>query len=507
VNRLLSVFLLYGVSVLPGYTQDFAELEGRLSTFALANGLRVVVLERHNAPQITCVTHVGAGSANDPAGATGLAHFFEHLAFKGSETLGSTDPVAEKKALDAAEEAYDRLEAERAKGRQANDVKVLTLELEMRKALSAAQKYVVPDELVRVFGENGASGLSSGVNADYSQFQVTIPASRAELWFLLESQRLTRPVFRDFYRDRDDSVGPFRDSVELNPQLRILQTLVSAAFTAHPYRNPTIGYGSDFAGLRMSEARQFASRYYVPSNMLMAIVGDIQPEEAKRLAEKYFGPMPARPAAPPVRTREPGQTGPRTVVIENAAESMVAFGFKRPNEFDREDPVLDVMQSLLGEGRSSLLYQELTETRRIASTSRVLASYPGALSPHLFAITATTAPGHTAEETEKAVLQVLARLQSTPVDEDALRRARSQARASLVRRRAAHDSLAPLLASHAFDFGDGRRLFALAGQYQKVTAAHIQAAAIQYFGSAGRTTVLMVPPAPVSTGAAKGDSK
>jgi predicted Zn-dependent peptidase len=503
VKRITFLALLLAAG-LPGWAQDFAELEKKITDFTLPNGLRVVIAERHDVPLITFVTHVGVGTANDPAGASGLARFFEHLAYKGSETLGSVDPAAEKKALDAVEEAYDRLDAERAKGRQAGDVKVLTLELELRKALGVAQKFTIPNEFVRVLGENGASNISPGIAADYSQFQVTLPSSRAELWFLLESQRLTRPVFRDFYRDRDDSVPDFRNRVELNPQNRILQALVGAAFTAHPYRNPLMAYPSDFAELRLNDARQFFTRYYVPGNMLLAIAGDIQPQEARRLAEKYFGPIPARPLPLPIRTKEPAQTGPRTVLLENASEAMVAIGFKRPDEYDRDDPVLDVVQMLLGDGRSSLLSQALIENRKIASATRAFSTYPGGRSPHLFAILVNASAGHTADENEKAVLQVIAEMQKSPPAEADLRRARAQARAAHIRRVSDNAALASMLALYAFDYGDWRKLFAVAGDYDKVTAAQVQTAALKYFVSAGRTTVLMVPPAPVPAVAAKG---
>src|SRR5205823_1258285 len=154
------------------------------------------VVERHDTPTVAFRTHVAAGSVNDPAGASGLAHMFERLALEGTETFGSRDVAAEKKALESVEDAQDRLAAERNKGSKANDSKVISLELELQKATSQAQSYVVPNEFRRVLEENGATAMGAATGPESTQFHCTMPSNRVELWFVLESQRLMRPAFR-----------------------------------------------------------------------------------------------------------------------------------------------------------------------------------------------------------------------------------------------------------------------------------------------------------------------
>src|SRR5262249_47561375 len=141
--------------------------------FSLANGMRFLVVERHDNPSISFVTHVAAGTANDPAGATGLARLFERLVFQGAETIGTRDAAAEKKALDEVEEALGRIDAERAKGRQANDVKLVSLQYDLAKALSVARSFSVPNEFRRILDESNASGMATSVSADSTQFQFT----------------------------------------------------------------------------------------------------------------------------------------------------------------------------------------------------------------------------------------------------------------------------------------------------------------------------------------------
>jgi predicted Zn-dependent peptidase len=486
--------------------QDFKALEQKVSDFTLSNGLRLLVVERHDAPLVSFVTHAAAGSVNDSTGATGLAHFFERLAFKGTDSIGTRDAAAEKKALDAMEEAFNRLDAERAKGRLANEVAVVRLELEAQRATALANSFVVPNALHDVYDENAASGLRSSVTADSAQFHVVLPSNRAELWFLLEAQRLARPVFRDFYRERDAAAVDYRNRLQTNSQARLLQALAAAAFSAHPYRNPPFGWPADFSHLRQSDARQFFNRYYAPANLTIAIAGDIRPEEARRLAEKHLAPIPARPMPPPPRTEEPPQQGPRTVILENSADALVALGFKRPDEFDRDDAVLDVVQFVLTGSRSSVLWKDLV-TSRLATNVVALPTWPGGRSPHLFTIILAAAPGHTAEEAQNAALVSLARLQAEPVDEPTLSRAKTHARTALVRRLADNSAIASTLALYAADYGDWRKIFAAADAFSKVTAAQVQVAAAKYFIPSRRTSVLMVPPAPVRPEAPKGAAR
>src|SRR5262249_2952127 len=159
-----------------------------------------------------------------------------------------------------------------------------------------------------------------------------LPANRIELWFLMESQRLQHPVFREFYRERqvviDEDQAP-----QANPQRKLLVNFGATAFAAQPYRNPTRGWPADVASLRAPAPKRFFEKYYTPSNMVVAIAGDVQPAEVRRLAEKYFGAIPARPAPLLVHTVDPPQPGPKTVVVEANGPALLAIGYKRPDEY------------------------------------------------------------------------------------------------------------------------------------------------------------------------------
>src|SRR5207302_1513538 len=165
--------------------------------------------------------------------------------------------------------------------------------------------------------------------------------------FLMESQRFLRPVFREFYKEREVAVEERRQRVDSNPRGKLMGALLETAFAAHPYRNPIIGWPSDIASLRRSDAKAFFEKYYVPANITVGIVGDVNPAEAKRLAERYFGVLPARPLPPLPRTKEPPQAGPKTVVLEYQAQPLAMIGYKRPDQYDKDDEVFDVIQLIL----------------------------------------------------------------------------------------------------------------------------------------------------------------
>jgi predicted Zn-dependent peptidase len=470
------------------------ELQKKVSEFALPNGLRFVVLERHESPVVSFHTWVNVGSIHDPAGETGLAHMFEHMAFKGTETIGTRNWPEEKKALDAVEEAYDRMEMEANKGVKADPMRVDMLRSQFRLAADNAMRLSSSGEYRRILEENGGNEVRALASAASSEYSYNLPSSRAELWFLMESQRLMHPIFRDFYRERDVVLEEYRQGVETNAQAKLMAEALSAAFKAHPYRNPTGGWPSDIRNLRRTEAQAFFARYYVPGNITVAIVGDVTVAEVKRLAERYFGPMAAKAMPPLVTTEEPPQAGPKTVVLEMAGPSAAVVGYKRPSQYDKDDVALDLIQILFSQGRTGILYNELVREKRLAQQAQAIATYPDGRYANLFVFLLVPAQGHTVEENQRALEELLLRFKTTALDPQMLARAKAQGRANLIRRMTDNGDLAGLLALHAASYGDWRRLFTTLDDLDQVKAADVLRAANRYLVAAGRTTVYTVPP-------------
>jgi predicted Zn-dependent peptidase len=476
--------------------QNLQEFEKKVTEFTLANGLHFIVLERHEAPVVSFHTLVNAGSVDDPGGKTGLAHMFEHMAFKGTTTIGTTNYLEEKKALDAIEAAYDRLDAERNRGPRADPKQVGALEAGLKAAIDKAGGYVDQNAYPRIVEENGGVDLNAGTGEDGTSFFYSLPSNRMELWFLLEAQRFRTPVFREFYKERDVVREERRMRVESSPDGEAMEMLLAVGFAAHPYRNLPGGWASDIENLRVADARRFFQTYYVASNITIAIAGDVNPVEARRMAEKYFGPLPKAPPPPRVVTVEPEQQGERRAEVVSPSQPLLLIGYKRPDQLDKDDPVFDVLAEILSSGRTGLLYQDLVRDKRSAFVAEAQASFAGTKYPNMFLLFVSASLNHTVAENESACYAILEKLQEAPVDKETLDRVKTKVRASLIRQLDSNSGLAEQLAYYYVNYGDWRKLFTSLGDIDAVTAADVQRVARQYFKREGRTVVYTVSPKP-----------
>ena len=475
--------------------QNLKEFEKRVTEFTLPNGLHFIVLERHEAPVVSFHTYVNAGSVNDPEGKTGLAHMFEHMAFKGTESIGSKNWAEEKKAMAAVEETYDRLDQEQRKGPRADPKKIASLEAEVKAGIEKASSFVVPNLYPTIIEENGGVGMNAGTSLDSTEYFYNLPANRIELWFLLESQRFLQPVFREFYKERDVVMEERRMRVESNPQGQLMETMVAAAFEAHPYRRMPGGWASDIASLRVSDAERFYKTYYVPSNITIGIVGDVDSKQVRALAERYFGRLPGGQLPPLVHTVEPPQTGPRLAQVESPSQPFELIGYKRPDEQDKDDPVFDVISSILAGGRTGILYKELVRDKKIALAAGVEPGFPGDKYPNLFLFYLFPSLGHTVQENEKELDAVLDRFKKEKVDAETLARVKTKTRASLIRRLDSNSALAQMLTANYATYGDWRKLFTSIDDIDKVTAEDVQRVAKTYFVPNARTVSFNFQPA------------
>lgn len=475
--------------------QNLKEFEKKVTEFTLPNGLHFIIVERHEAPVISFHTYVNAGSVDDPEGETGIAHMFEHMAFKGTRNMGSKNWPAEQRALEAVEQIYDRLEQERSKRARADSKLIEQLDKQLKAAIEKANSYVEPNLYPRVIEENGGVGLNAGTSLDSTEYFYSFPSNRAELWFLLESQRFIQPVFREFYKERDVVMEEYRMRVESDPQGRLMVAYLSTAFAAHPYRRPPSGWPSDIANLRVRHADGFFKKYYVPGNITIGIAGDIDPAQARRLAEKYFGQLPKAPLPPLLHTRELPQDGPKSVQVESPAQPLVFIGYKRPDQNEKDDPVFDVIAGILASGRTGILYKEMVRDKRLSLAAMTGATFPGGKYDNTFLFFLVPAAGHSVEDNEKAFYEILERFKEQKVDEQTMARVKTKTRASVIRQLASNSGLAGLLPSYYVNYGDWRKLFTGLDEIDRVTADDVQRVARKYFVNNNRTIAFTIQPA------------
>lgn len=481
---LLAVLLATGRS---GSAQDLAEFESRVTEFTLDNGLKFIVLRRPEAPVVTCYTHADVGAVDEVTGITGLAHIFEHMAFKGTRTIGTHDYEAEAKALAKIDEIFEAIRAERGKSGPVDERRLAELRQQFREAQDEAQQYLVHDAFDEILKRAGGVGLNAGTSSDYTVYFVSLPSNKLELWMLMESDRFLNPVLREFYSEKDVVMEERRMRTETQPVGKLLEEFLAVAYKAHPYGQPIIGHMSDIEAVTRAQAEAFFQTHYVPGNLTVAIVGDVDPDRVKSLAESYFGRIPHRPAPGAVVTVEPPQPGERRVVVEDPAQPFVLIGYHKPGINHADNAVFDAITDIMGSGRTSRLYRSLVKERRLAMAASGFQGMPGQKYPGLFLFYAVPARGHTNQECEQAIYEEIGRLRNEPVTEQELQKAKTRARAALIRQLDSNSGLAQQLTFYEVLTGDWRNLFQQLEQIDRVSAEDIQRVARTYFTTKNRT--------------------
>ncbi len=476
--------------------QDLASFQKRITVKKLDNGLTVIICERPEAPVFSFDTHVDVGSVQDPMGQTGMAHMFEHMAFKGTDKIGTTDYAAEKTALAKVEQAYAAYIEERDKSVGRNDQKLKELQKAWQDAIAEAQKYVKPNEFPQILESNGAEGLNANTSLDETAYHYSLPQNRLELWAYLESTRFIHPVMREFYKERNVVIEERRMRTDSNPIGRLLEQFVTAAYQAHPYHRPTIGWMADLNSFSATDAQHFFDQYYIPSNMVVAVVGDVKAAEAMPVIEKYFGQIPSHERPDERTTTEPPQNSERRVVLYDRAQPLYLEGYHRPDYRSPDDAVYDAIADLMSNGRTSRLYRALVRDKKIAADSAGFTGLPGIKYPHLFAFYAFPLPGHKPEEMAEAIHSEIERLKNEDISDEELKMIRTRAKANLLRGLSSNEGLASELALYQARYDDWRELFHQVDNLDKVSKADIRRIANETFVPTNRTVGIIENVAP-----------
>jgi zinc protease len=417
---------------------SFAEAGAAIQARTLANGMQVIVWPDRRIPSVSLFNWVHVGSRNESSGATGLAHFFEHMMFNGT----THRPQGE----------FDRL----------------------------------------LQGSGGSNNAYT--TQDVTVYQDSFPRASLELVFELESDRLANLAFdpKVVEKEREVVYSERRLRVEDSNPSYLSEQVQATAFIAHPYRQPTVGWPSDIKAWTLGDLQNFYHAWYAPNNCTLAIVGDVEPEQVFALAEKYFGPLARGPDAPPVRTVEPEQQGERRVVVERRGQNpLLQVAWHAISADDPRAPALNLLQTILTGGDASRLHRLLVEERKLAID--VSSGWSEGFDPNIYTVYATLASGASTAALERALNEELARLVATGVTAAELARAKNQVAASFWRGVATLDGRAQLLGEYAVLHGDYRKLFAAPAAYEGVTAAQVLAVARDVFKPQQRTVGVLQP--------------
>jgi predicted Zn-dependent peptidase len=405
-----------------------------VETFQLDNGLRFLVLPRPelNTVYAGWVAHVG--SANERPGITGISHFFEHMMFKGTHTLGTTDIRRDLEIIAEQEATQDKIRQEYRKQREryrlgeiddpfadeARTPELEALEQRFRELVEEQRQVNVKDEFDKIYREAGATGLNAFTNNDMTGYFISVPANKLELWFWMESDRLSNPVFREFYSERDVVYEERRLRTESTPTGKFDEQMDAMFWQSHPYSWPVVGWPSDLEVLTQAQADEYFSTYYAPNNLTAILVGNVDLGGARKLAERYFGRIPRGAQEPPdVVTLEMPQLAEKRLQGECDCQPQVELRYHAVPFRHKDFYPLDVLEGLLN-GPTGRLHKALVLDQEIAN--RVQSSFEARKWAGQFTLFAETRGEATPEDLEAALEAEIRRLQDELVPERELRK-------------------------------------------------------------------------------------
>jgi zinc protease len=436
--RLFSIGVLVTLAAVAAPTAQSAPTT-RFTETTLANGLRVIVSEDHTAPVYSIAVHYNVGSRDERQGRTGFAHLFEHMMFKGSENVG-------------------------------------------------------PGEHFMLVFVNGGT-MNGTTNKDRTLYFETLPANQLDLGIFLEADRMkSLAITKDNLDNQRNAVQEERRlGVDNQPYGRTFEAIDTLAYDNPAYEHSVIGSMADLNAASVEDVASFFKTYYAPNNAVLAIVGDVDTKATIEKVRKAFESIPAQPAPPKVDMTEPPQTAERRQTIDDplARLARVDVVFKVPPRLTADDDALQVLSTVLFNGRSSRLVRQIVLEQQLSPN--VQGGRDPSLATGLFRIAAPITPGKTPEALEAAIYAELEKLKTTPIEEWELEKARNTAKRAVVGGLTSSLQRAVQLADFAASFGDPGLINQRVDRIAKVTAADVQRVARTFLSPNNRTVVITLP--------------
>lgn len=467
----------------------------------LSNGMKVLLLERNDAPSISGGWVARVGSVDERPGITGMAHLFEHMMFKGTPTIGTKDYEKDIEIIAAQEKVRDAMRSEERRMRemwrrgeitdlQDPDQKTAEwkqLNEEFKKLVEDHRKVIVKNEFDRIYTANGGSGMNAYTSYDHTAYFITVPANKLELFMWMESERLLRPVLREFYAERDVVFEERRMRTESTPLGKFFESFNSLFWESHPYSWPIIGWPSDITAISKKQADAFYGTYYMPQNLTLVLVGDFKSKPALALAEKYFGRLKKGEGLPPdVVTLEQPQKAEKRFYAEAETNPNVDIYWHTPAFGHKDTYPLSVLAQVLST-RTGRLHKELVLGKKLATDTwawQGARKYAGE-----FNMGAEITEGNTPEMAEQEIYRLIEQIKTEPVPAKELQKVKNNFAAAEYRRLSSnHPILMQIMRSEGL--GNWREINEAGPKIQAVTPADLQRVAKKYFTKENRAVAV-----------------
>ena len=467
----------------------------------LSNGMKVLLLERNDAPSISGGWVARVGSVDERPGITGMAHLFEHMMFKGTPTIGTQDYEKDLEIIAAQEKVRDAMRAEERRMRamwrrgeitnlQDPDQKTAEwkrLNEEFKKLVEDHRKVIVKNEFDRIYTANGGSGMNAYTSYDHTAYFITVPANKLELFMWMESERLLRPVLREFYAERDVVFEERRMRTESTPLGKFFESFNSLFWESHPYSWPIIGWPSDIPAISKKQADAFYATYYMPQNLTLVLVGDFKTKPTLALAEKYFGRLKKGEGLPPdVVTLEQPQKAEKRFYAEAETNPNVDIYWHTPAFGHKDTYPLSVLAQVLST-RTGRLHKELVLGKKLATDTwawQGARKYAGE-----FNMGAEITEGNMPEMAEQEIYRLIEQVKTEPVPTKELQKVKNNFAAAEYRRLSSnHPILMQIMRSEGL--GNWREINEAGPKIQAVTPADLQRVAKKYFTKENRAVAI-----------------
>ncbi|UCG51443.1 MAG: insulinase family protein [Candidatus Latescibacterota bacterium] len=431
------------------------------SEYWLDNGMQILMVERHEAPTIMAAIFARVGSSNETTGITGISHLFEHMMFKGTETIGTKDIkrdreiMAQLDSLRVLMRAEERVMREKLRRGEISDMldpeaktpRYRELDAEFDALILEQRELIIKDHLDELYTKHGGFFLNAFTSDDMTGYFIRLPKNKIELFMWLESDRFKKPIFREFYSERDVVREERRRGVDSTPTGLIEEDFRAMFWKSSSYHWDVIGWPSDLGSITREQANAYYDTYYAPNNLTMILVGDLEPDKMIKLIKKYFERIPRGEIDPPdVVTLEEKQYGEKRLVAEAETNPKAEIWYHTVAWKHTDSYPLEVLAGIMS-GKTGRLYKKLVEEKGIAKSSAgggrmrmfgggdlaVGANQDSKEYAGAFQITADGVSGVKAEQLEEAMIEVIEDLKTDPVSEEELQKVKNQLRVQKIR--------------------------------------------------------------------------
>ena len=467
----------------------------------LSNGMKVLLLERNDAPSISGGWVARVGSVNERPGITGIAHLFEHMMFKGTSKIGTKDYKADLKIINEQERVRDAMRVEERKMREMWRKGEITdledpdqktdmwnkLNEEFKVLIEEHRKVIVKNEFDRIYTSNGGSRMNAYTSYDHTAYFIDVPSNKLELFMWMESGRLLDPVFREFYTERDVVFEERRMRTESTPLGKFFESFNSLFWESHPYSWPIIGWPSDIPAISKKQADEFYATYYMPQNLTLVLVGDFEGKAALAMAEKYFGRLKkGEGLAPDVVTLEQPQKAEKRFFAEAETNPNIDIYWHTPAFGHKDTYPLSVLAQVLST-RTGRLHKKLVLGEKMAADTwawQGARKYAGE-----FNMGAEVTDGNTPEQVEQVIYSLVEEVKSELVPAKELQKVKNNFAAAEYRRLSSnHPILMQIMRSEGL--GNWREINEAGPKIQAVTAEDLQRVAKKYFTKENRAVAV-----------------